>query len=79
MAGGDIAAPGRRRGCSAFRAPPGPRPAAAAIDPDGHTQTFEVAGHALVTAAPAVTYAGAPRAFAAPRPWGEDEPAWLPA
>jgi crotonobetainyl-CoA:carnitine CoA-transferase CaiB-like acyl-CoA transferase len=56
-----------------------PEPAAAAIDPDGHTQTFDVAGHALVTAAPAVTYAGAPRGFAAPRPWGEDEPAWLPA
>ncbi|SBS71444.1 CoA transferase [uncultured Microbacterium sp.] len=47
-----------------------------ALDTSGHTQRFRVAGVDVVTAAPAVTYAGGPEQFAAPRPWGEDEPAW---
>lgn len=55
-----------------------PAPAAAVVDARGHTQTFEVGGRTVVTAAPAVTYAGAPLTYAAPRPWGEDEPVWLP-
>lgn len=47
-----------------------------AFDVGGHTQTFDVAGAALVTAASAVAYSGGPTGFAPPRPWGEDEPAW---
>jgi hypothetical protein len=56
-----------------------PEPADAAIDPRGHTQTFEVGGRSVVTPAPAVVYAGGPAQYAAPRPWGEDEPEWLSA
>jgi len=51
-------------------------PAAPVLDGTGHLQTFDVEGVALVTPAPAISYAGAPAAFAAPRPWGRDEPAW---
>lgn len=46
------------------------------FDPRGHTQSFRVAGLDVVTAAPAVRYVGGPEDYAAPRPWGEDEPAW---
>jgi len=46
------------------------------VDPTGHTQTFTVDGVEVTTAAPAVRYPGGPDAFAAPRPWGRDEPAW---
>lgn len=45
-------------------------------DPTGHTQTFTVAGAQLTTAGPAVSYPGGPTAFAPPRPWGQDDPAW---
>jgi crotonobetainyl-CoA:carnitine CoA-transferase CaiB-like acyl-CoA transferase len=45
-------------------------------DPNGHLQTFDVDGMEVVTTAPAVAYAGSPIAFAAPRPWGRDDPAW---
>lgn len=37
-----------------------------------HTARFEVAGHALVTAAPAIPGFD----FTAPRAWGEDQPRW---
>lgn len=43
-----------------------------ALDPELHTTHFEVAGHALITAAPAIPGFE----FAAPRPWGEDQPRW---
>lgn len=45
-------------------------------DAVGHTQDFIVDGIRITTAAPAVSYPGGPTAFAAPRPWGRDEPAW---
>lgn len=45
-------------------------------DAAGHTQDFIVDGIRITTAAPAVSYSGGPTAFAAPRPWGRDEPAW---
>lgn len=48
------------------------------VDARGHTQSFRVAGVDVVTVAPAVLYAGGPERFAAPRPWGGDEPSWLP-
>lgn len=48
------------------------------VDARGHTQSFRVAGDDVVTVAPAVLYAGGPERFAAPRPWGGDEPSWLP-
>lgn len=48
------------------------------VDVAGDTQTFEVAGSTLVTAAPAVAYGGGPTGFPPPRPWGQDEPAWSP-
>lgn len=54
--------------------PPAP---AADVDPASHLQTFELDGLTLTTAAPAVTYDGAPTRFDAPRPWGRDEPVWL--
>lgn len=52
-----------------------PQPAAD-LDPAPHLQTFELDGLTLTTAAPAITYDGAPTLFDAPRPWGRDEPAW---
>ena len=59
-----------------------PRTAAPAApltpDPAEHTQTFEIDGRRVTTAAPAVAYAGGPHAFAAPRPWGRDAPQWRP-
>lgn len=45
-------------------------------EPSGHLQDFDVDGATITTAAPAISYAGAPTLFAAPRPWGRDEPTW---
>ncbi len=53
-----------------------PEPERGLPSPDGHTQTFTVQGHEITTAAPALVLPGGPLLFAAPRPWGEDEPAW---
>ena len=57
-----------------------PRAAAPAsfapLDATGHIQTFRVEGTDVTTAAPAIAYAGAPAAFAPPRPWGADAPRW---
>ncbi|WP_417564724.1 CoA transferase [Microbacterium sp.] len=47
-----------------------------AFDSAAHTQDFDVAGHRLTTAAPALAYEGGPRGYAPPRPWGGDAPAW---
>jgi len=49
------------------------------LDGTGHLQTFDVDGLALTTPAPAVAYVGGPAEFRAPRPWGQDAPAWLEA
>jgi len=46
------------------------------VDPAPHTQTFDVEGTAVTTVGPAVSFEGGPGEFAAPRPWGRDEPAW---
>lgn len=43
-----------------------------AADPAPHTARFEVGGHALITAAAVIPGF----AFAAPRPWGRDQPRW---
>lgn len=51
-------------------------PPAPAVDVDRHTQRFRVDGVDVVTAAPAVAYAGGPTDFAPPRPWGADAPEW---
>lgn len=55
---------------------PTPQPQAAHPSAAEHTQTFEVAGTAVTTAAPAIAYAGGPTVYAPPRPWGQDEPRW---
>lgn len=55
-----------------------PEPARALASADGHTQTFTVQGHEITTAAPALVLPSGPLRFAAPRPWGEDEPTWAP-
>ncbi|MDL9980591.1 CoA transferase [Microbacterium sp. ASV49] len=47
-----------------------------ALDTAGHTQDFEIDGHRLTTAGPAVAYAGSPRWYAPPRPWGRDRAEW---
>ncbi|WP_061782152.1 CoA transferase [Microbacterium hominis] len=60
------------------RARPGVDDLAPVPDPDRHLQRFTVRGRSVVTAAPAIAYAGAPLRFAAPREWGGDAPAWLP-
>lgn len=54
-----------------------PEPGTRLESATGHTQTFLVEGHKVTTAAPAFSYPGGPTGFAAPRPWGQDEPAWL--
>lgn len=51
--------------------------AAEPFDPAAHLQTFDFDGGVLTTAAPAIAYEGGPDAFAPPRPWGGDAPAWL--
>lgn len=56
-----------------------PSPGPMISDATGHTQSFDVDGMHVVTAAPAIGYPGGPTAFAAPRPWGRDDPEWLPA
>lgn len=48
----------------------------APVEPTPHTQTFDVAGTAVTTVGPAVSFEGGPAEFAAPRPWGRDEPRW---
>ncbi|WP_396658858.1 CoA transferase [Microbacterium sp.] len=53
-----------------------PEPQASLPAPGAHTQSFDVDGVTVTTAAPAVAYAGGPTRFAAPRPWGRDEPEW---
>lgn len=67
----------RRIAAELLGLPRSPEPApTGAWDPAGHVQEFDVAGRSVVTAAPAIAYDGGPTSFAAPRPWGEDEPAW---
>jgi hypothetical protein len=51
-------------------------PQASLSTADDHTQAFDVDGVRVTTAAPAIAYAGGPTRFAAPRPWGQDDPAW---
>lgn len=51
--------------------------ASGAVDPASHTQLFEVDGSRLETVAPAPAYDGGPSRFEQPRPWGQDEPAWV--
>lgn len=53
--------------------PPDPTPP----DPTAHVQTHDVAGVAVTSAAPALSYRGGPTAFAAPRAWAADTPVWL--
>ncbi len=53
-----------------------PSPGPMIADATGHTQAFAVDGREVVTAAPAIAYAGGPTAFGAPRPWGRDAAAW---
>lgn len=48
----------------------------AIADPSAHVQTFDVGGLSLQMAAPALTRAGEPPTFRAPRPWGQDEAVW---
>ncbi|WP_133545561.1 CoA transferase [Microbacterium sp. BK668] len=48
----------------------------APVDAGRHTQTFDVEGSAVTTVGPVVAFPGGPTAFAPPRPWGGDEPAW---
>jgi crotonobetainyl-CoA:carnitine CoA-transferase CaiB-like acyl-CoA transferase len=68
----------RRVAAELLRMPRTPEPGAAEpFDPAPHLQTFPFDGGTLTTAAPALAYAGGPDAFAPPRPWGGDEPAWL--
>lgn len=55
-----------------------PEPADALADATAHLQSFDMGGREIRSVGPAVSYAGAPTAYAAPRPWGEDEPMWLP-
>jgi len=47
-------------------------------DPSRYLQRFVVDGHDIVTAGPAVAYAGAPTRFTPPEPWGSADPVWLP-
>lgn len=47
-------------------------------DPARYLQRFTVGGHDVVTAGPAVAYAGAPTGFRPPQPWGSSAPVWLP-
>ncbi|WP_308491317.1 CoA transferase [Microbacterium terrisoli] len=49
-----------------------------AFDIHEHMQTFDVEGHRVTTAVPAIAYTGGPLRFAAPRPWGRDAPEWMP-
>ena len=56
---------------------PDPQPGVLPASADGHTQTFDVAGVQVTTAAPAFRSPAGRDAFAAPRPWGLDEPVWL--
>ncbi|MCT9821448.1 CoA transferase [Microbacterium sp. W1N] len=53
---------------------PRAEPADARPDATGRLQHFTVGGRSVITAAPPIRLGG--RGFAAPRPWGEDEPRW---
>ncbi|WP_084516047.1 CoA transferase [Microbacterium luticocti] len=66
----------RRVAAELLGMPRSEQPGAAVPDATGHTQTFTVDGSVVTTASPALRYPGAPTAFAAPRPWGADAPAW---
>lgn len=46
------------------------------FDATRHLQHFTVGEHALTTTAPAISYPDGPTAFAPPRPWAGDSPAW---
>lgn len=46
------------------------------VDARAHTQTFEVDGAVVTTAAPAISSGDGPLRFSAPRPWGRDEAGW---
>ncbi|WEK14069.1 MAG: CoA transferase [Candidatus Microbacterium phytovorans] len=46
------------------------------FDAASHLQHFTVGEHALTTTAPAISYLDGPAAFAPPRPWADDSPAW---
>ncbi|HAQ59471.1 MAG TPA: carnitine dehydratase [Microbacterium sp.] len=68
----------RRIAAELLRMPRTIRPSIAEpFDPAPHLQSFAFEGGTLTTAAPAVAYEGGPDAFAPPRPWGSDAPAWL--
>ncbi|GGM54172.1 CoA transferase [Microbacterium saperdae] len=63
----------RRVAAELLGMPRRPEPAAEVpFDPAHHVAHFDVAGQTLVTAAPAIPGFD----FAAPRPWGEDQPRW---
>lgn len=47
-------------------------------EPDRFLQRFTVGGHAVVTAGPAIAYAGGSTSFPPPTPWGSADPVWLP-
>ena len=70
----DVAA-ARRRGTARDAAHRRTR-AVRADRPEPHLQTFDVAGTLVTTTAPAIGYEGGPTQFAAPHPWGSDEPVW---
>lgn len=68
----------RRVAAELLRMPRTAEPSAAEpFDPAPHLQTFAFDGGILTTAGPAIAYEGGPDAFAPPRPWGADTPAWL--
>ena len=53
-----------------------PAPEASLSPADARTQTFDVDGAIVTTAAPAIAYAGAPAGYPPPRTWGRDQPEW---
>ncbi len=68
----------RRLAAELLRMPRTAQPSTAEpFDPAPHLQTFDFDGGILTTARPAIAYEGGPVAFAPPRPWGADAPAWL--
>ncbi len=67
----------RRVATELLRMPRTAEPSVAeSFDPTPHLQTFAFDGGTLTTARPAIAYEGGPDAFAPPRPWGRDAPAW---
>jgi len=67
----------RRIAAELLALPRSEEPAGDAPPEDPETQVFEVAGAEVRTVVPAVAWAGGPTRFAAPRPWGSDQAAWL--